>query len=121
MKKGLIIVVILLVLVGGYLGRKQIKSMFGMGTPKSVSMQPAATTNTTITTNTSAMQAAPSDNIYLTKSDAKLGKYMTDFQGMTVYTFDKDTAGVSNCYNGCAKAWPVYTSGATAEKTLPAN
>ena len=64
---------------------------------------------------------APSNNIYLVKTDATKGKYMTDFNGMTLYTFDKDTSGVSNCYNGCVKAWPVYTSGATAEKTLPEN
>ena len=31
---------------------------------------------------------------------------LTNDQGLTVYTYDKDTAGVSNCYNGCARAWP---------------
>ncbi len=65
--------------------------------------------------------AAGSDNIYLTKSDAKKGTYMTDFAGMTLYTYDKDAQGVSNCYNGCAKAWPPYVSGAAAQGTLPTN
>ena len=49
------------------------------------------------------------------------GKYLTDFQGMTLYTFDKDTKGVSNCSGPCLTAWPIYTSGATAEKILPLN
>lgn len=65
--------------------------------------------------------SAPSDNIYMTKTDAAKGSYLVDFAGMTLYTYDKDTNGVSNCYNGCAAAWPPYTSGATAEKTLPEN
>lgn len=31
---------------------------------------------------------------------------LTDASGMTLYTFDKDTAGVSNCYDDCAAKWP---------------
>lgn len=31
---------------------------------------------------------------------------LTDANGMTLYTFDKDTAGVSNCYDKCATNWP---------------
>ncbi|NSX53417.1 COG4315 family predicted lipoprotein [Parasulfitobacter algicola] len=30
--------------------------------------------------------------------------------GMTLYTFDKDKAGTSNCYNDCADSWPPYTA-----------
>jgi predicted lipoprotein with Yx(FWY)xxD motif len=43
-------------------------------------------------------------------------KVLTDAKGMTLYTYDKDTAGVSNCYGKCATAWPpAYVSeGATA-------
>jgi predicted lipoprotein with Yx(FWY)xxD motif len=32
--------------------------------------------------------------------------YLMDAQKMTLYTFDKDTAGVSNCYDACAANWP---------------
>ena len=28
--------------------------------------------------------------------------------GMTLYTFDKDSAGKSNCYDNCAASWPPY-------------
>lgn len=31
---------------------------------------------------------------------------LTDANGMTLYTFDKDAAGVSNCYDKCAENWP---------------
>lgn len=45
-----------------------------------------------------------------------LGTVLTDDKGMTLYTFDKDEAGKSNCADACAKAWPPLTaeSGATA-------
>lgn len=68
---------------------------------------------------TSQSQVAPSSNIYLTKTDPAKGTYLTDFQGMTLYTFDKDTTGVSTCYNGCAATWSPYTSGATAQSQFP--
>lgn len=31
---------------------------------------------------------------------------LADRNHMTAYVFDVDTANTSNCYNGCAKAWP---------------
>lgn len=29
-------------------------------------------------------------------------------EGMTLYTFDNDTAGISTCYDDCAVKWPPY-------------
>lgn len=36
---------------------------------------------------------------------------------MTLYTFDNDTAGVTNCYDKCAENWPplIADAGAAAE------
>src|SRR6266404_5263350 len=110
----ILIVVVLAILVLGYLGRHKIKSMLGVG-----GAAPVATDNTMPATSPAA--AGTSDNIYLTKTDATKGKYMTDVSGMTLYTFDKDTAGVSNCTAGCLKIWPVYTSGAVNQGTFPTN
>ena len=31
---------------------------------------------------------------------------LTGSNDMTLYIFDKDTAGVSNCYDTCAEKWP---------------
>ena len=35
---------------------------------------------------------------------------VTDPDGMTLYVFDKDTDGVSTCYDDCAKKWPAYVA-----------
>lgn len=116
MKKVVIIVVILIVLAAGaYLGRHQISSM--MGTPAPTS----SATQAVVSPASSASESASASNIYMSKTSPVKGTYMTDFQGMTLYTYDKDTTGVSNCYGGCAQAWPPYTSGATAQNSLPAN
>lgn len=40
---------------------------------------------------------------------------LTDSKGMTLYTFDKDDAGVSNCNGGCAKKWPPFAAKAGAK------
>lgn len=33
---------------------------------------------------------------------------LTASNGMTLYTFDKDTVGTSACYGDCAVNWPPY-------------
>ena len=50
-------------------------------------------------------------------ADTANGKIYTDAKGMTLYTFDKDEAGKSNCYDNCAKNWPPFMAeaGAMAE------
>jgi predicted lipoprotein with Yx(FWY)xxD motif len=35
-----------------------------------------------------------------------MGKVLTDAKGMTLYTYDKDAPGVSNCTGECAEYWP---------------
>lgn len=35
--------------------------------------------------------------------------------GLTLYTFDMDTAGVSNCYDDCAVKWPPAFADAAAK------
>jgi predicted lipoprotein with Yx(FWY)xxD motif len=34
------------------------------------------------------------------------GTVLTDPKGMTLYTYDKDAAGTSNCVDQCAVNWP---------------
>jgi len=43
------------------------------------------------------------------------GKIWTDEKGMTLYTFDKDEGGKSNCYDKCATAWPPLAAAADAK------
>ena len=35
---------------------------------------------------------------------------LTAKNGMTLYTFDKDSGGASACYEDCAKKWPPYAA-----------
>lgn len=38
--------------------------------------------------------------------ETSLGPIMADARGMTVYTYDHDEAGKSNCFDQCAVNWP---------------
>jgi predicted lipoprotein with Yx(FWY)xxD motif len=57
-----------------------------------------------------ALSAHAADPVPLKKSDGVL----VDAKGMTVYTFDKDTAnsGKSACTRHCAENWPPVQAGA---------
>ncbi len=50
-------------------------------------------------------------------ADTKLGKVLADSKGMTLYIFDKDVPGKSNCKGKCATAWPPVMAGADAKAT----
>ena len=41
-------------------------------------------------------------------------KIYTDANGLTLYTFDKDEAGKTNCYDKCAVNWPPFAAAADA-------
>ncbi len=46
-------------------------------------------------------------------ANATKGNILVDGKGMTLYTYDKDTAGTSTCTGPCAAIWPpVLTNGA---------
>jgi predicted lipoprotein with Yx(FWY)xxD motif len=40
---------------------------------------------------------------------------LTDDKGMTLYTFDKDEPGKSNCVDACAQNWPPVMADAGAK------
>jgi len=46
-----------------------------------------------------------------------LGEVFTDANGMTLYTYDKDTTGKSNCTGLCAVFWPPVIAADTAKPT----
>ena len=39
-------------------------------------------------------------------ADTAKGKALVDAKGMTLYTFDRDASGKSNCNGACATNWP---------------
>lgn len=47
--------------------------------------------------------------------DSSAGKVYTDAKGMTLYTYDKDSAGKSACNGDCAKNWPPLMAAADAK------
>jgi len=69
-----------------------------------------------------AMPAA-AKNMKAAKTPGKFSNgVLTDPKGMTLYTFDNDTADKSACNGPCAKAWPPLTApkkaAATADWTV---
>ena len=52
--------------------------------------------------------AAQAEDEYgsLKKMKTTVGEVLTTSDGLTLYTFDKDKKGVSNCKGDCAKMWP---------------
>ena len=64
--------------------------------------------------------AVAQNSVYKMMSDSNGVSYLTDENGMTLYIYSKDTAGVSNCSGTCIANWPEF--GPKTEPTsLPAN
>jgi predicted lipoprotein with Yx(FWY)xxD motif len=47
-------------------------------------------------------------------ADTSKGKALVDSKGMTLYVFDRDAAGKSNCNGQCANNWPPFAAAAGA-------
>ena len=50
-------------------------------------------------------------------SESTKGKVLTDDKGMTLYIFDKDSAGKSVCNGKCAVNWPPLMADAASKAT----
>ena len=48
-------------------------------------------------------------------ADTAKGKALVDAKGMTLYTFDRDATGKSNCNGQCATIWPPLAAAADAK------
>ena len=48
-------------------------------------------------------------------AETSKGKVLVDAKGMTLYTFDKDSAGKSVCNGTCAQNWPPLMADASAK------
>lgn len=73
------------------------------GAPVAGSGGAAATTAPTV-----APTATPAPTVAV--ADSSLGKILIAATNqMTLYTYAKDTADTSNCYDACATAWPPFT------------
>lgn len=93
MKKSSVIIAVIVVLVlalGGYL----------------IFHKSPKTTPSTSTTNSSA--PAVNNAVLITKTDASLGQYLATPDGLPLYTYGSDSAGVSKCSGSCLANWPAY-------------
>lgn len=63
--------------------------------------------------------AARADEVPVKVFNVQQQKVLTDLQQMALYTFDKDSAGQSNCYQKCAQLWPPLLAQAGAEASAP--
>ncbi|HSX53057.1 MAG TPA: hypothetical protein VLF90_01665 [Patescibacteria group bacterium] len=83
---------------------------------------PAKTTSSTTTSTNSTSSTAPASSgaIIQTKTTSGIGEYLADGSGNTLYTYDGDNPGTSNCTGSCLSAWPAYTA-KSSTASLPAN
>lgn len=94
MKKVILVIVAVIVIIGGAY------AIFHK------SPKPASTSNTQSASNNNA--PAVNNAVLITKSNPSIGQYLADPSGKTLYTYNADTKGVSNCTGSCLAAWPAY-------------
>lgn len=70
--------------------------------PVTTTVAPPTTTAAVAPTTTVAPKATVA-----TATNAAFGTILVDATGKTLYTFDKDTGGSSQCSGGCAGTWPA--------------
>lgn len=73
---------------------------------------------TTNKTSTSQNNNAPAvdNSVLTTKTASGVGQYLADPSGKPLYTYNADSAGVSNCTGSCLSNWPIYEAkGSTAD------
>jgi predicted lipoprotein with Yx(FWY)xxD motif len=66
---------------------------------------PSASTAPSEAATVAPAASAASTTVVVTTNPSK-GKILTDAAGMTLYHFDNDTTGKSNCEATCATTWP---------------
>lgn len=98
-----VVIVIIALAVVGYGGYRVYHHYTWKPTPV-----PVAMTQTTMKSKPTAMMEKSS--VYKMMLAGQLGNILTDTKGMTLYTFAKDKAGVSNCSGTCLQLWPPYNA-----------
>src|SRR4051812_7025504 len=94
MKRTLIgVLIVILVAVGAY-------AIFH----KSDNNKTAAPTSSSTQSSTPAVNNA----VVVTKTKSGIGQYLADPPGNTLYTYNADPSGVSNCTGSCLANWPAY-------------
>lgn len=78
---------------------------------------------TVVISDTGDISQVLTQTVLKTASDTSLGTYLTDAQGVTLYSYTKDGQNVSNCSDQCAANWPPYVlagiQGLSAAEGIP--
>ena len=75
-------------------------------TPTATEVPPPPATVASISTSVPQVDSGGEPEEIGVTSSGGSGEILTDSNGMTLYIFDRDTEGVSNCSGGCLNAWP---------------
>jgi predicted lipoprotein with Yx(FWY)xxD motif len=62
-----------------------------------------------------ALGGAVAQTVPAKVGDTSKGKALIDGAGMTLYIFDRDSSGTSNCSGSCANTWPPFNAPAGAQ------
>lgn len=103
------IVIVLIIIVGGWYLWMQ-----------SSVPAPLPATSATSTTSTSSPNSIQNNLTLGTDSTSTVGTYLIGYNGMTLYTYAKDSTGTSTCYAECAQNWPPYVVPAGTQLNLEA-
>lgn len=107
------IVVVLIIIVGGYVIYAHKGNMMRYQQPTGQVMHPTMQPSEVMekSGNQTMMKhdASASADAAMMMKGAN-GSFLVDSKGMTLYTYDKDTKGVSNCEGECLAAWPAFTA-----------
>lgn len=78
--------------------------------------EPAAETDVDAPADDATEDETPADDapeaagtVDLAVADSPLGEHLVDGEGVTLYLFDNDEPGVSNCTDDCLANWPPLT------------
>ncbi len=90
-------------------------------TPQPPTAAPVQPTTAPTTAPTAASASTGKTAVVNVSTNATLGKFLVDGDGVTLYMYPRDTRepSTSNCYDDCAKQWPALLS--DAKPTLKSN
>jgi predicted lipoprotein with Yx(FWY)xxD motif len=83
----------------------------GAMTPETTTTSEAMTPETTTTPEAMTTPGAgtAANALVQVADNPTLGTILVDSNGMTLYVFDNDTSGTSNCTGDCLQRWPALT------------
>lgn len=90
--------------------------------PAAETPQPGVNTTLVEEINTLGATITVNGSVHLMLRDTGTNEFIDaviDKSGFALYTFDNDTAGVSNCFDGCLDSWPPLLASSTDTAEAP--